>query len=435
MSIVVKDERPRRTQAEEIPSLDLKRYLNLVRKRRVLFASVAAAIITAAFVISNIIPPVYQAQTLVAVEENVLDDITKGLTNSPSSDAKASALATMMKSRTLISKVISDLDLDVGRARGSDIEDLIKSIQLRTEVKVELNRARMSDIDFFTVSFQDRDPRIARDYVNALVGRYIEESLRFKREESKGANSVLMNQLNLLKVKIGKLDEEIIVLKERDEAALMGKKQSASVDDRLSELKKLQRKLDSLLAAYSPEYPEVIHVKAEIESLKAEMEQMPRGGASADHTAAASNVKARLAELESERDVSRKIYNDLAAAYGISQVSTQSGKDDKTGRFRIVDPAILPRKPVSQGRIKILFGGILAGIVGAFGLIVFLDSLDKSIKSVDAIKKLGFPVIVVPHIPDPYAAVKARRNDIYFYSCCGLFISLLVVLMIRKVLG
>ncbi len=431
MSIVVKDERP---QSEDISSLNLKRYLNLMHKRRVLFALVAGAIIIAAIVISNIVPPVYEAQILVAVEGSILNDITKGLTTSPSSDARASALATMMTSRALISGVIRDLNLDMGGAQGSNIDDLIRSFQKRTNVRVELNSASMSNIDFFTVSFQDQDPRVARDYVNDLVWRYIEESLRYKREESEGANSLLVSQLNLLKVKIGKLDEEITVLKERDEAASMRKKQRAAVDDRLTELEKLQRRLDGLLVMYSPEYPEIIRVKAEIESIKAKTEQIPLKERGADDKEAASDVKARLAGLESERDVSRKIYNDLAAAFGISQVSAIAEKEEKTGRFRIVDPAILPLKPVSQKRTKIMFGGILAGIVGAFGLIVFLDIRDKSIKSVDAIKKLGFPVIVVPHIMDPHEAVRARLNDIYFYSCCGLFL-LVAFLMIRKVFG
>jgi hypothetical protein len=99
-----------------------------------------------------------------------------------------------------------------------------------------------------------------------------------------------------------------------------------------------------------------------------------------------------------------------------------------------VDPAILPFKPVSPNRIKIMLIGIFAGIAMAFGLIVFLDSFNKSIKSVDALKKFGLPVIVVPHMPDPGELKKARRNNIFFYGLSGLFISLLVAVLVREVL-
>jgi hypothetical protein len=190
----------------------------------------------------------------------------------------------------------------------------------------------------------------------------------------------------------------------------------------------------------------VIKVKAEIETLKAKIKASPfkpaaddgpvRQSAGKNKAApvAASDVKTRLAELERERDTNKRIYDELAAAYGISQVSTQAEIQDRAGRFRIVDPAILPFKPVSPNRIKIMLLGILAGIAGAFGLIVVLDSFNKSIKSVDALKKFGLPVIVVPHMLNPGELKKARRNNIFFYGFSCLFISLLVAVLVREVL-
>jgi capsular polysaccharide biosynthesis protein len=456
ISIVVKDGSHRKTDAEQ-PGLDIKRYLILLRKRRSLFAVVAAAVITAAFIISHIIPPLYEARTLVSIEKNFLNDISKGLAVSQAVDSKVSALSTILNSRTLIYKVISDLDLDVNKKSEAEIENMIKSVQDRTEVKIEFNKVSRNNVDFFTVSFQDRDPKVARDYVNTLVGRYIEESLRYKREESSGANSFLMDQINLFKAKVGKLDEEIVLLRGKEEEAallrkkeeeveLMKKNRTAAGDDRVLELKKLQKRLDYLVVHYTSTYPEVIKVKAEIETLKAKIKASPFKPAADDGPvrqsagknkaapAAASDVKTRLAELERERDTNKRIYDELAAAYGISQVSTQAEIQDRAGRFRIVDPAILPFKPVSPNRIKIMLLGILAGIAGAFGLIVVLDSFNKSIKSVDALKKFGLPVIVVPHMLNPGELKKARRNNIFFYGFSCLFISLLVAVLVREVL-
>jgi uncharacterized protein involved in exopolysaccharide biosynthesis len=456
ISIVVKDGSHRKTDAEA-PALDIKRYLLLIRKRRTLFAVVAAAVITGAFIISHIIPPLYEARTLVSIEKNFLNDISKGLAVSTAVDSKVSALSTILNSRTLIYKVISDLDLEVNRKSEAEIENLIKSVQDRTEVKIEFNKVSRNNVDFFTVSFQDRDPKVARDYVNTLVGRYIEESLKYKREESSGANSFLLDQINLFKAKVGKLDEEIVRLREKEaeaaslkkkeeEAELMKKNRIVAGDERVLELKKLQKRLDYLLVHYMNTYPEVNKVKADIEALKAEIKTKPYKPPVDDGPgrnpveknkaapAPASDVKTRLAELERERETSNRIYDELAAAYGISQVSTQAEIQDRAGRFRIVDPAILPFKPVSPNRIKIMLIGIFAGIAMAFGLIVFLDSFNKSIKSVDALKKFGLPVIVVPHMPDPGELKKARRNNIFFYGLSGLFISLLVAVLVREVL-
>ena len=461
ISIVVKDGGPRRTSAEQTQALDIKRYLLLVRKLRSLFAVVAAFIMSAAVVISYAIPPEYEAYTLVSVEKNFLSDIGKGITMASDVDAKASALFTIMTSRNIVSKVISDLDLDLGRAEGPEFENLVKRIQKKTEVKIEFNKASRNAIDFFTVSFRDRDPKVARDYVNTLVERYIEENLKYKRQESSGANSFLLSQINFIKAKINGLDGEIVLLKEKEAeiaeskieqskkkegTALLNENRPPAVDDRLLELKKLRRRLEYLVVHYTPDYPEVGKVKADIESLKAEIKASPWAPAGAHdpvsrsagknnaNPTAASDVKTRLVELERERDTNKRIYDELSAAYGISQVSEQAEIQDKVGRFRIVDPAILPLKPISPNRIMIMLLGILAGIAGAFGLIVFLDISDKSVKSVGMLKNFGLPVLVVPHILNPEEIIKARRRNVFFYGLSGLFVVLLIAIIVREVI-
>ncbi len=457
ISIVVKEGGPRRAGAEQTQELDIKRYLLLVRKRRSLFAVVAAFIMSAAVVTSYVIPPVYEAQTIVSIEKNLLNDISKGLAMSPSMDTKVSPLATIMKSRTVIYKVISDLDLDLGRKNEADIESLIKSIQERTEVKLEFNKVSRGNIDFFTVSFQDRDPKVARDYVNTLVGKYIEENLRFNREASTGTNSFLLDQINLVKAKVNKLDGEIVLLMEKEaeieqlkkkeeEIALQNENRPSVADSRALELKKLKKRLDYLLVHYTPDYPEVTKVKADIESLKAEIKASPRDPASVNgpvrrsaeksnvNPTASSDVKTRLVELERERDTNKRIYDELSAAYGISQVSAQAEIQDKVGKFRIVDPAILPIKPVKPNRIMIMLLGILAGIAGAFSLIVLLDVSDKSVKSVGMLKNFGLPVLVVPHILTPGELKKVRINNVFFYGLSGLYVLLLAAVIVREVI-
>jgi succinoglycan biosynthesis transport protein ExoP len=456
ISIVVKEGGPRRANAEQTEALDINRYLLLVRKRRSLFAVVAAFIMSAAVVISYVIPPVYEAQTVVSIEKNLLNDISKGLAMSPSMDATVSPLATIMRSRTIISKVIRDLDLDLGRKSDAEIESLIKSIQERTDVKLEFNKVTRNNIDFFTVSFQDRDPKVARDYVNTLVGKYIEETLRFNREASTGTNSFLLDQINLVKAKVSKLDGEIVPLKEKiaeieqskkkgEEIALLNENQPTTVDARRLELKKLKQRLDYLLVHYTPDYPEVSKTKADIESLEEEIKDSPedsagdtaparRSAAGNVNLAAASDVKTRLVELERERDTNQRIYEELSAAYGISQVSAQAEIQDKVSKFRIVDPAVLPIKPVKPNRIMIMLLGILAGIAGAFGLIVLLDMSDKSVKNVGMLKNFGLPVLVVPHILTPGELIKAKRGNAFFYGFSGIYVLLLAAIIAREVI-
>jgi uncharacterized protein involved in exopolysaccharide biosynthesis len=408
----------RRTDVEQTQELDIKRYLRLILKRRYLFAITAAFIITPVVIISHFVPPVYEAKTVVSIEKSFLNDVLKKIGGTQSIDDKATALSTIMKSRTLVLKVISDLRVDVQGMTEAQVEGLIKSTQAKTQITIEFNKSGRMDVDFFTVSFQDRDPRFARDYVNNVVSRYIESTLGSKREDSFGANRFLLDQINQFKEKVGKLDAEIVVLKKDEDIVLYNR------------FLELQKRHDDLLVLYTEDHPEVIKAQSELDALK------KKYTISQKILAHASNVINRLTVLERERESNKKIFDELTSAYGKSEVSTQAELQDKAGTFKIVDPAVLPITPVSPDRMRIILLGIVGGIVGAFGLIVLLDTFDDSIKNVDMIKSLGIPVLaIIPHIQDSHALIKSRRKDICFYTLSGLYVALLVAVLVLERLG
>ena len=97
---------------EKTQELDIKRYFQLVLKRRYLFAMIAAAIITAVVIISYYVQPVYEAKTTVSIEKSFLNDVLRNIGGTQSIDDRTSALSTIMKSRTLIFKVINELGVD-----------------------------------------------------------------------------------------------------------------------------------------------------------------------------------------------------------------------------------------------------------------------------------------------------------------------------------
>ncbi|MGC1453904.1 MAG: GNVR domain-containing protein [Nitrospirota bacterium] len=403
---------------EQSEGLDIQRYLQLILKRRYLFAITAAFIITSVVIISHFIPPVYEANTVVAIEKSFLNDALKNIGGTQSVDDRATALSTIMKSRTLILKVIGDLGINMRGLTEAQVEGLLKSTQDRTKIAIEFSRGSGRDVDFFTVSFRDRDPQFARDYVNNVVGKYIETNIGSKRSDSSGANRFLLDQINQFKEKVDKIDAEIAALK---------KDESIVAYNRYLEL---QKRLDDLLVQYTENHPEVIKVKSEIEAYKAKYDISQK---KLEH---ALNVKNRLVILERDRESSKKMYDEMAAAYSKSEVSTKAELQDRAGTFRIVDPAVLPIKPVSPNRVMIIYMGIVGGIALAVGLIVLLDILDDSIKNVDMVKSLGIPVLaIIPHIQNPEALIKSRRKDFFFYTLSGLFVILLGAVIVLENLG
>jgi hypothetical protein len=109
---------------------------------------------------------------------------------------------------------------------------------------------------------------------------------------------------------------------------------------------------------------------------------------------------------------------------------------DKSTTFRIVDPAVLPIRPIFPNRVMFILMGIAAGIAAGFGLILAMDFFDSSVKSVDNLKALGIKVLaVIPKISDPLAIEKERRKDLRLYLASGTYFSMIVALLALEFLG
>src|SRR5665647_1809402 len=164
---------------------DYKKYLKLVSKKKYLFVILALSIMTGVVIISYILPDRYEAKSTVFIEKSVISELVRGIAITPSFDDKLRLLSYTLKSRALLLKVFNDLGLDFSTLSAGKQEKMISEFQSRTDI-------RMKDREgLFIVSFSNKDPRLARDFTNALVRRYIEENISSKRVESYDATSFL----------------------------------------------------------------------------------------------------------------------------------------------------------------------------------------------------------------------------------------------------
>lgn len=436
---------------ETSQELDIKRYLRLVYQKRFIFVVIMATVTSLFVALAYLLPKKFEASSTVLVERTFLNDVMKGIMiATPSVDERVKAVAAILKSRPVILKVVKDLELDLTRKTDAELESLIQSFEKDTDVKFELNRSNRRDMDTFTVSVQHRNPVIARDYVNTLIRRYVEESMSSKREDTYGASKFLTEQISIFKEKINTIDGTIAKMRQqKDLAAQEG-------------LSALQKKLDALLLQYTDQHPEVIKVKDEMASLKRQMrgrknalgkspvvEERPGGASTVDGGAAAepdnakrlqegepsSSTRQKIAELERDRDTYRKIYEEMVAAQGRSEVSSHIEGQDKGGTFTILEPAVLPVHPVSPNRVKMILLGLAAGIGIGVGAIILLDSMDKSVKTTDALKDFGLPVLaVIPHIELPGDVEKAKRKDRLLYAVAAVYLACVSALLAIEVI-
>ncbi len=404
---------------EQQQNPDIRHYLKILFKRRHLFIVAAAGIITLSIAVSYLMPVVYEASTTVSTKKNYLNTLMRDVTVTPSVEQQLEALSIVMTSRSMLRQTLADLGINIAAKSEAEADGLLKYFQKNTKIKFDLSRASMQDADIFTVTYRDRDPRFARDYVNALVKRYVIESISTKREETVGANRFLGEQLELYKQKIDRVEREL-AQRQRQRGV-----QSAA------RLPELQHKYDALLLQYTDKHPEAERLKAEIDSIKQQMSEQERAAlrnkASGKSTGQAQTGDQRneknIADLERDRDAYKKIYESLVASLGKSEVSAQVEEKSKAATFNILEPATLPMKPVSKPHWIVMLMGIMAGIAGGAGTVILVDMMDRTIKSVDTLKEFGLPVIgVIPPILSVDAIVAARKKDWLAYGFAGAYL-------------
>lgn len=316
-------------------AIDIKKYLQVVYARRYLCIAVSLICLSVIVWGSYFIPKQYEARSTVFVERNIINTLVRDIALTPSLEGRLRVISYTMTSRSLLLKVIDELDLVLDKNNRGEVESLVASLQKRTNVRLVNRGGRTTD--WFSVTFRDKDPKVARDYVNTLVRRYVEENLSAKKDETYEANTFLTEQRIAFKEKLDSADQKItdfrrskdiyIVVDEKTivneiktseenletikiqrteleakkslterqlkeekpyTVAMLGRTKGDTLNNRII---MLQNKLNDLLVKYTENYPEVIRTKAEIEALRAQLmskpvviEEEPQGGETTEMT-------------------------------------------------------------------------------------------------------------------------------------------------------
>jgi polysaccharide biosynthesis transport protein len=181
----------------------LERYARILLQRKRVLVVLALLVTTLGIVISYALPRKYEAQSTVFIEQSVISELVKGIATTPSMEAKIKVLTVSMLSRDTLFKVLRILDKDIEFASNMERESYIKSLRERISIRLDEKRG------IFFISFQDRDPRYARDFVNTITQVYIEANTASKRDESLEATRFLSDQIESFKKRLDAAEEEI----------------------------------------------------------------------------------------------------------------------------------------------------------------------------------------------------------------------------------
>ena len=260
-------------------------------------------------------PDIYESEARVYADtQSILAPLLKGLTVQINPDVQINTMVKTLLSRPNLERISRMTDMDIQAETAQQYEGII--LKLKSNIKIKKQRGRDN---IFTISFQDKDPEMAKNVVQSSLTVFIENTLGDNRTDADSAQKFLKTQIaeyenrlssaearltdfkqkysNMLpdqyggyynKLNIAKEQLQIIELSvlEAETQLKSAKSQlntvptesntyqnniqtsnsiQTSYDDRIAEIK---RSLDSLQLRYTDKHPDVAEAKRSLDHLE-----------------------------------------------------------------------------------------------------------------------------------------------------------------------
>jgi capsular exopolysaccharide synthesis family protein len=369
------------TQTNEFQEIDLRKYLDIILRRRWTIISITLIAVAIALLISFTMRPRYTARGMVMIEKepNILsfEDIFQIETFR---DDYFQTQYKLLQSRSLAERTIEKLNLwnkeeFSGRAQVSAEE--IKNPVFRQKVidrflsRLEVKPVRMTRL--VEVNFTSYDPMLASECVNALFDSFVDMNIEAKSEATEQANEFLTQQINELKKEISQKEQElqrygqekdIVILSDKETTIIekLGEINKALTEAQIDRVRKeayyneiknaspdfipeamnnpliqrlredyikLSREYSKMQEKFQPDYPEMQRLKAELETardmLKNETESLIKAAYS-EYQAALKKEKSLQELFDRQKEEAFKI-NSSAILYNSLKIEIENRKN------------------------------------------------------------------------------------------------------------
>ncbi|TQV74577.1 hypothetical protein FLL45_06335 [Aliikangiella marina] len=446
-------------------------YLRLIRKevwsnRRLVIAVyfiTSMAFLAAAWMS----PRVFTSTSVVLVDsKSILSPLMQGTAVTTEVEDKARRARQIILSKKSIDQV---LELDVWKKTlGDDISEFTleaynKIIKANTSVQNVGN-------NLIEISYSDSDPQKAFETADLFTKVFVDGSLEAKQEESRSAFEFIDNQVAIYQQQLQAAENAIKDFRSRNVESTPGAKENAS--ERLVELNteleaaeleksaeessiltrqkqlrgegnetnreiekettlstrisELENRRDELLLNYMETYPDVVQIKQQIETLKAQLAEVVRkreegrGNAGGKPTGVLAQelrrqillseskittlnsrieqlksriereketlekiiaVEAEMSELTRDYTINQNMYNDLLAQRENARVSMNIDIENQGLSLKVQDQASLPFTPKGIRFAHIILAGLVISFIIPALLVWGLAELDQKVRN------------------------------------------------------
>ncbi len=242
-----------------------------------------------------------------------------------------------------------------------------------------------------------------------------------------GRLNYLNNQLVILMTKFTKYHPDVIKVKSEIE----------ELKSQIEQAKDSQEEpLGTETAAINPIYQqlreELTKTDFEIESVKARIKELTRQQQDAQRILGQMpKEQEEWVKLQRDRNVYQRLYDELLQKQETARVSKDLELTEKTGAFRVIDPAVLPQVPVSPNRVKLILMGIMLSIASGLGVAIGLEYLRDSFRDEASIEeRLKLPVLAtIPKIITEEERLSAKMLDKKVFTAAGIYLFIIGIIL------
>jgi capsular exopolysaccharide synthesis family protein len=335
-----------------------------------------------------------------------------------------------------------------------------------------LSAKRVPNSRLVDVKFEATDPKLAAQVVNAHLDNFIESNFRSRYEATLQASNWLSGQLDELKIKVEKSEDERLAYERQNQIWTIDEKQNITTQklsdlnteltqaqsDRIQKESLLQParagNLDSIPAVrdsamiqnlmqrsadlnsqfseasnrFGPNYPQVDRLTKQMKELDDLIKREKQNIVSrieAEYRAALRRESLLSQALEKQKIEANTLAEKLVQ-YNVLKREAESNKQLYEGllqklkeagisaglrssNIRVVDPAMIPPWPSRPQRARNIMLAFLVGLVGGIGLAFLREYLDNTVKTPEDVEQLTrLPSLAV--VP-AFAAVNGRSRS------------------------
>jgi polysaccharide chain length determinant protein (PEP-CTERM system associated) len=310
--------------------LTIEDYGGILKRRLWLILTSTITLLVLGVGISHLIPPQYESQTLVIIEQQkVPEDYVKPVVDEDLTE-RLSSMKEQILSRSRIEPIIERFNLYAGTK--TTLDDRVAMTQKAIGIQ-PIASARGGMPGFF-IKFKAQDPHTAQQVCGEITSLFVSENLSAREQSAEGTTDFLKQQLADSKRNLDEQDAKLAAFEQKNIGKLPGQtmhlgdmsvamgspnestlqalttqldavtqslgrmqqnetflqalvsQQShdlqntesgsgASTDERRAQLKTLLAQKQELVALYTPDYPDVVAVTRKIADLQAEMAHAP----------------------------------------------------------------------------------------------------------------------------------------------------------------